>query len=398
MTEIMKKFKTLIVIDNLNTGGVATSLYNFLHYAEEYMDIDLLVFDMQSIDYSRIPANIKLLKSDSRLSILGVSQKDMFYRSFFNSLKRLFYVLVSRIINGEFARSIMLSKISRLGSYDLAISYAQDNAWKSLSKGCVDYVVKNVDSKRKATFIHCDYSNFGGYDKRQEKTLSQLDDIICVSESCKISFIKMFPNLREKCDVIENFINIKQVVGMSKAFDTGFESEKYFVTVCRLSEEKGLLRTINIWKLLKPINKYNYKWLIVGDGPDRKKIEKAIRLNHLESSVILVGNQHNPYPYVRNAKLFVLVSFHEAAPMVFGESAALGIPIFATETCSAREIVESRKWGVVVSNNNRGICEGLSTILENGQIPELTPQLDNVNHMANMQLKTYLNQIYGREI
>lgn len=110
MTEIMKKFKTLIVIDNLNTGGVATSLYNFLHYAEEYMDIDLLVFDMQSIDYSRIPANIKLLKSDSRLSILGVSQKDMFYRSFFNSLKRLFYVLVSRIINGEFARSIMLSK------------------------------------------------------------------------------------------------------------------------------------------------------------------------------------------------------------------------------------------------------------------------------------------------
>lgn len=394
----MKKLRTLIVIDNLNTGGVATSLYNFLQYAQDFMDIDLIVFDIQSIDYSRIPDSVKILKCDSKLSILGVSQKDTFYRSFFDSLKRLFYVLISRIINGEFARSILLSKVEKLESYDLAISYAQDNAWRSLSKGCLDYVVKNVVSKRKATFIHCDYSNFGGYDKRQEKILSQLDDIICVSESCKISFARMFPSLREKCIVIENFINTKQVVSMSKAFNTGFENEDYFVTVCRLSEEKGLLRTINIWKCLTSVNVGNYKWLIVGDGPERKKIEEAIRESHLESSVILVGNQHNPYPYIRNAKLFVLVSFHEAAPMVFGESVTLGVPVFTTATCSAIEIIESRGWGVVVPNNERGIHDGLSTILKYRQIPVIEPQLDKVNYMAIAQLKAYLNRIYGRDI
>ena len=34
----MKRLKTLIVIDNLKTGGVASSLYNYLAYVHDKMD------------------------------------------------------------------------------------------------------------------------------------------------------------------------------------------------------------------------------------------------------------------------------------------------------------------------------------------------------------------------
>ena len=38
--------KILIVIDNLNTGGVATSLYNYLVAMSDKANYDLLVFDL----------------------------------------------------------------------------------------------------------------------------------------------------------------------------------------------------------------------------------------------------------------------------------------------------------------------------------------------------------------
>ena len=40
---MVRKIKTLVVIDNLYTGGVATSLYNYLYFAHELMDIHLLI-------------------------------------------------------------------------------------------------------------------------------------------------------------------------------------------------------------------------------------------------------------------------------------------------------------------------------------------------------------------
>ena len=109
-------------------------------------------------------------------------------------------------------------------------------------------------------------------------------------------------------------------------------------SACRLSSEKGLVRAIDA--MAKTFKKHNdLRWYIAGDGPERENIKDAIRKNHLDDRVILLGNQSNPYPYFKNSNLVINVSYHEAAPMVFFESKALGVPVFATETSSAREII-----------------------------------------------------------
>ncbi|MDD6902970.1 MAG: glycosyltransferase [Eubacteriales bacterium] len=268
----------------------------------------------------------------------------------------------------------------------MAIAYAQDNAWKSLSKGCIDFVVKKVDAKKKMAFIHCDYSNFGGYNKKQEIMLSRLDYINCVSESCKKSFIDKFPTLQSKCIVIENFIDYKKVVELSNEYETEFANDDYFVSACRLSSVKGLDRTIGVLGELNKERAINCKWVIVGDGPEKENLEVSIDECGLKNIVFLIGEKENPYPYIKKARAFLLPSYHEAAPMVYGESAALGVPIVSTDTCSAAELVKDRNIGIVVDNNEAGIKRGLNEIID-GTVESNRIGVEEINKIAESQLK-----------
>lgn len=386
MSDNIKKLKTLIVIDNIHVGGVATSLYNFLVYATRYFDVDLFVFNEQSVDSARLPDGVNVLKIPKKLKILGMGQSEIKKYSLRYALKRAFYVGLTRLTSGQFARSILFLTVKRLKKYDLAIAYAQDNAWKSLSKGCIDFVVKKVDAKKKMAFIHCDYSNFGGYNKKQEIMLSRLDYINCVSESCKKSFIDKFPTLQSKCIVIENFIDYKKIVELSNEYETEFANDDYFVSACRLSSVKGLDRTIGVLGELNKEREINCKWVIVGDGPEKENLEVLIDKCGLKNIVFLVGEKENPYPYIKGARAFLLPSYNEAAPMVYGESAALGVPIVSTDTCSAAELVKDRNIGIVVDNNEAGIKRGLNEIID-GTVESNRIGVEEINKIAESQLK-----------
>lgn len=362
------KKKVLIVIDNMKTGGIATSLYNFLHFTHDEIECDLLVFDKESVDRTKLPVGISIIDSPRWLNVLGLSQKEVQEVSMSLSLLRLVLIFLSRLISGEFARAILFTFMRKYKGYDFAISYAQDNGWKSLSKGCNDLVIKKVEASRKIAFVHCDYANYGGYDSRQEKMLSRFHSIACVSNSCKQSFITMFPRLAEQCTVCGNFTNILEIKEKSIPAIEYPDDVISFVTVCRLSTVKGLERTIQAFSELYRTGYQNFYWVIVGDGPERQQLEKLAIECDICNQIVFEGEKRNPYPYIKNADVFLLPSLHEAAPMVFGESAALGVPILSTQTCSAVEMVQERNWGIVVENDMDGIKEGIKMILENPSV------------------------------
>ena len=66
---------------------------------------------------------------------------------------------------------------------------------------------------------------------------------------------------------------------------------------------------------------------IIGDGPDRLKIEKQIEKLHLSDDVSLLGNQSNPFPYLRKMDAFVLDSRYEGQGIVLLEAKALGLKL-----------------------------------------------------------------------
>lgn len=388
-----QRINTLVVIDNLHAGGVATSLYNYLKYTQEKQHCDLLVFNEESIDLNRLPHDVTVLKTQKILHVLGKFHSEIKKESFFYTILRLIMIFIARGINGVAARKIIWPFVSRIGDYDFAIAYAQDDGWKSISKGCIDFVVEKVNAKKKAVIVHCDYINFGGYNINQQNMFNKLDFIINVSKSCKSSFDKCFQNLQNKSIVCENFIDIDYVINKSTPAITYNKEVLTFVSVCRLSEEKGLDRAIRAFGRIKKDGFCRFCWIIVGEGPERLNLETLIYEKNLTNNISLVGIKENPYPYIKNASWFLLPSRHEAAPMVFGESAVLGVPIITTATCSAKEMVEERNLGVVVDNDEDSIYFGLLSIINRDINTLLSVDSNDVNKQAILDYQKFINLI-----
>lgn len=89
--------------------------------------------------------------------------------------------------------------------------------------------------------------------------------------------------------------------------------------------------------------------LILGEGEQRPALEALARELGIAADVDMVGFVSNPYPYVRQADLFVLSSRWEGLPTVLIEALALGVPAVSTDCPSGpREILAEGRYGALV--------------------------------------------------
>ena len=90
------------------------------------------------------------------------------------------------------------------------------------------------------------------------------------------------------------------------------------------------------------------KLLILGEGELRSELEAIVRELGLNESVMLAGFIHNPLPYLRAARLFVLSSKWEGFGLVVAEALACGTPVVSTNCPSGpAEILENGKYGIL---------------------------------------------------
>lgn len=114
-------------------------------------------------------------------------------------------------------------------------------------------------------------------------------------------------------------------------------------------------------------------------------LEKKAEALGIAANVRFYGEQANPYRYMKNADLFLMTSFHEAAPMVLEEAWCLDIPMLTTETTSSREMVTERCCGWVCDNEQSAINEALYRVLRDREgLTELKKRLQ-AQTMDNQQ-------------
>lgn len=359
-----EKKKIIIVNNNLDIGGVQCSMINLLNEIRFEYDITLFVFSNSGFLKDKIPKEIKVLEGNKILKLLGISQSDTKNMGIKYYLIRGLLVLWTKNFGNKLPfKLIMQGNFKK--KYDYAISYLHSSNEKSFYGGCNEYVLNCIDSNEKITFVHCDFINYGGNTEYNRNLYRLFDKIVFVSKGCKERFLNVMPELESKSYCIRNFNNHKYII--DKSLDKPIEYDSNclnIITVSRLSKEKGVLRCIPIIsELLK--KGYKLKWHIVGDGSMAKEINEKIKKEKLEKQVIVYGNKINPYRYMRNADLFLLTSYHEAAPMVFDEAKILSIPILATKTISTTEMIKDCKAGWVCENNDNDIKDTLTYILDN---------------------------------
>lgn len=136
-----------------------------------------------------------------------------------------------------------------------------------------------------------------------------------------------------------------------------------FVTVARLVPQKAIDRLIKVHSKLINNNYENY-FYVIGSGPEKENLQKTIKEKNVEKTFKLLEKKENPYPYIKNATYFCLLSNFEGYGMVIEEAKILNKPIIITTT-AAKEALKNYKNSKILENSEEGIYLGLKNVIEN---------------------------------
>lgn len=134
------------------------------------------------------------------------------------------------------------------------------------------------------------------------------------------------------------------------------------ISVGHLIERKGHHLVIEALRELP-----EWHALIVGEGPERTRLEALIAANGLASRVSLLGQQpHAALPALYGAAdTLVLASSREGWANVLLESMASGTPVVATNIWGNPEVVRTPEAGVIVERDARSIADGVRRLWAN---------------------------------
>ena len=377
--------KILIVNKSFELGGIESSMINMANALSEQYEVHLFLYYPEGKLKERLNSKVKILEPSWRIKSLGMPLKVAVQTKSVKIVAfKLFAGVWTKLFGNELPIEIAIKHQPKLTGYDLAIAYHQEQRKKSVVSGFARVVDRCVTAKQKAAWLHFDSNTIDLDSQYNNPFYQKMDKVVCVSKSLMENFAQSYPELKDKMEYCYNFLlyDLIKEKSLEKQAVEFPEDQFACFSACRLTQEKALLR--GIAALAPVLQEHNeVVWYIAGDGPERGNIENAIRECGLEKQIVLIGHQSNPYAYMRNADLVVNVSSHEAAPMVFLESKALGTPVFATRTASAAELLDDKVDSFICENSQEGIREQFAWLMENRQrVKEAKIQLENY-HAGN---------------
>lgn len=336
-------------------GGIEVVTVRYINkFIENGYKVDLYIdYDMgeENIREKEIDKKVKInyLKSEKiskliyKLRTLGKEKK--VYNIFLYIL-----ILVSDFI-------VWKKEIKRIEreNYDATISFFQF---------LPSYITK-VKGPKHMIFLHGSVKQyFEGIRKYFKNSffnkINRFDYICTVSEEMRVQLKEIFLNLTNSQVTIYNPIDFETIE--NKAFkreNLTLDEEKllnssYICSIGRLDEgQKDFNTLINAYANLKNKSKIDAKLVLVGDGPDREKLENLVKELKLENDIIFLGKKSNPYIWIKNSKVFILSSKYEGLPTVLIEALVLDIPSISSNCLTGpAEILENGKYGELFNIGN----------------------------------------------
>ena len=343
----MKRITILAL--HLGYGGIENCISNLANSLVDDYEVNIIsTYKLYEKPVFKLNDKIKIkyLMTDLKPNKQELKQslKKLKLITFFKELKKSLKVL-------KLKKNLMIEAIKNCDS-DVIISTRDiHNNW--LSK-------YGRDKTLKIGWEHNHHHNNKRYINKVTKSVLGLDYFVLVSKDLTKFYSEKLKDKKVKCVYIPNSINF---FPQEKA---KLETEN-LISIGRLSHEKGYLDLIDIFKELHqkyPDSKLN----IIGDGPDRKKIEKKIRDNKLEDYIILHGFQEKEYinKYLEKSSVYIMTSYTESFGLVLLEAFAYGIPCVAYSSAEGANEIISDNWdGYLIKDRDKNkmikrICELLS--------------------------------------
>lgn len=371
----MEMKKVLFVINTLGCAGAETALIELLKSLDEKeYELSLYVLMGQGEMIDKIPENVKLLNDhyckDSVLSKQGKqAMMKTVWRSFWgngNVFGKFAYIVRTFSAmrrTGKFQPDKILWRVISDGSqrfeetYDLAVAY--------LEGGSTYYVADHVKAKKKAAFIHIDYESSGYTRGMDRNCFDKMDRIFTVSDEVKKHFLNVYPKYQDKVKVFHNIINQDEIRRKAEE-ETGFEDHfdgVRLLTVGRLTYQKAYDIAIDAMKLIKDRG-YKVRWYILGEGSERLALEKKVKELGLEKEFLMPGAASDPFPYYKQADIYVHATRFEGKSIAIQEAQTLGCAIIASDCNGNREQIVQGKDGLLCQLDPESIAEAVISLVE----------------------------------
>lgn len=322
------KRKLLITTQDLNMGGVETSLVSLLNHID---------YDKWEVDLVALNDGILVHELNKNVNFINIKE---------NTSGLLHRVLKSFLV------SSLVRKYKNDKEYDVAIAYYGLNNYSDM------YAAASC-AKKKYIWVHNDFkasldsSRYPFLIKIRnmfmKKKFNYFDKIVSVSNNCKKHFEQVFTGFEEKNIAIYNLLDGDSILQKAEEKSKiSMNGEFNICTMARLVSSKQIDKLLVIVKNLKEKG-YKLKTYIVGDGPERENLETYVKENHLTKEVVFTGVQKNPFNILKQADLFVSLSKYESLGLVLLEALVLDVPFVSLNNAGAIDIYEN------IAPENKGL-------------------------------------------
>ena len=195
------------------------------------------------------------------------------------------------------------------------------------------------------------------------KYLYNNTDIITVSKGVEEELLHLFNIKPKSIQTIYNPLEVEKIFNLAiSSCDT---DRSYLIAVGRLTKIKRFDYLIEFYHKYKLYNDNNL--YILGVGDEYNSLQVKIKELKMERYIKLLGWQDNPYKWIKNAKLLILTSDHEAFPMVLLESLILNTPVVSVDcNYGPREILTGELSNFLVPiGNDELLYEKIKLALNN---------------------------------
>ena len=392
--------RILVSSHSMDLGGAERALIGLLSNIDySQYSIDLFLLRHKGELMQDIPPLVNLLPEFPSYACLAVPARQVIRKGQFGVAlgrwigKRKSAAFVKRhalgenIVSLEYSHKYSKFFLPKFGvcEYDLAVSFLTPHY----------FVAEKINAKKKAAWIHTDYSQLAVDTHSELAMWGKYDTIVAVSTNVAENFCSVFPSLTDKVTIIENILPAALIRRQALAFSVEAEMPRsnsiQLLSVGRFSYAKNFENVPDICSRIREAG-LDVTWYLIGYGNEETLIRRKIVDAGMEDHVILLGKKENPYPYLAACDCYIQPSRYEGKAVTVREAQLLGKPVIITAYPTASSQLEDNVDGVIVPMDNARCAEGIVALLQDS---ERLARLKENCQQRDYSNQSEINSFYG---
>jgi glycosyltransferase involved in cell wall biosynthesis len=218
---------------------------------------------------------------------------------------------------------------------------------------------------------------------------------VCVSQRERVAGLVAGTCDSERTVVIPNAVDAARAPRSSATR----RERPLIIAVGRLKAPKDFLTLVRALGTLPPDS---FEAVIVGEGPDRGRLEAEIEALGLEQHVRLAGERRDVPDLLAAADVFVLPSASEGMPVSVLEAMAAGLPVVASRVGGMPEQVSDGETGLLVEPGHIGeLAAAVSRLIRDGELRRRLGTAGRARAEQEFDLEPFRRahvELYSREL